>query len=106
MHFPLANVHDQLTMHHFRLNAPVPNYLRDNAYFHKELILDGCPILLSSDIYKAPNSIIQTRFGSKKYVGQVLTIFTHTQEGCPGPKMLLHVRWFADLGLDVLNTDI
>ena len=83
-----------------------PNFLRNTAFFHKHLILDGRKITPSSSAFNAPNSIIQARYSSKKYVGQVQYILTHTQPGCGTNQPLLHVRWFEPLTQDILDDSI
>lgn len=80
------------------------NFLRSKAAFLKYIVLDGRRIIPSTDKFRASNGIIQTRFGGKTYVGQVLHILKHEQPQVQKSETLLLVRWFKPLGPGILNS--
>lgn len=84
----------------------VPNFISIRVEYLKYLILDGRRIVPTTDVYHAPNSIIQTRYNGGKFVGQVTNILKHSQRFIEGPIILLQVRWFKALEQNVLNTSI
>ena len=104
--FPFANVYSRAASIDTSIRASPPNFLRDRAVSHKYLVLNGKRIVASPDIYKAPNSIVQARYGTSKFVGQVIEIFTHTQPPVLRPVTLLYVRWFQPLRNRIINTTL
>lgn len=80
-------------------------YLTDTADIHRYLLFRGKRITPSMDSYAAPNALIQTHVGMNVYVGQVHDIFSHTQKGVDGRRVLLYVKWFKPLRPGVLDAN-
>lgn len=102
-HHPTANVL------HSRARIPTgtndqTNFVNTKVQHLKYIVLDGRRIHPSADVYRAPNSIIQSRHEGKQCVGQVISILKHSQRLVAGYTVFLHVRWFLPLPAGILNT--
>lgn len=71
------------------------NVLSRKLTYFKYIILDGRRILASDLGTKAPNSLVQTRFNDRIYVGQVTKILSHRQAEVPRASALVQVKWFV-----------
>ena len=102
--YPAARV----CVHNAKLNINDnrPNFIRSNTRAHKHMLPHGRYIVPSNDIYSAPNSIIQSRFGGQTFVGQITEILSHEQLNVNDLAIFVCVRWFKPLPDNVFGMGI
>ncbi|KAI0072408.1 hypothetical protein K474DRAFT_1711614 [Panus rudis PR-1116 ss-1] len=73
-------------------------FLNSNAIFHRHFLLDGRRITPVSTSIKssASSAIVQTRIAGEMHVGEVLSVFQHSQRGTSTestPSIFVEMRW-------------
>lgn len=82
------------------------NYLVNTVVYHNHIFLDGRRLKPSKPGEKASNSLIQAYIADKWWVGQITSIFSHTQTLIGKPPLksrLFRIQWLEPT--DVVDTD-